>query len=58
MDYGDILSFIEQLIESIEYNEIDLLEIKSKLEELTVEIEDNVEISGEDFDGFGFDDLD
>jgi len=58
MDYGDILSFIEQLIESIEYNEIDLLEIKSKLEELTVEIEDNIEISGEDFDGFGFDDLD
>lgn len=58
MDYGDILSFIEQLIESIEYEEIDLLEVKSKLEELTVEIEDNVEISGGDFDGFGFDDLD
>ena len=58
MDYGDILSFIEQLIESIEYNEIDLLEIKAKLEELAIEIEDNIEISGEDFDGFGFDDLD
>jgi len=58
MDYGDILSFIEQLIESIEYNEIDLLEIKSKLEELTVEIEDNIEASREVFEDFGFDDLD
>jgi hypothetical protein len=42
MDYGDILAYIEQIIESIEYEEIDLLEVKSKLEELTVEIEDNV----------------
>jgi len=58
MDYGDILAYIEQIIESIEYEEIDLLEVKSKLEELTVEIEDNVEISGGDFDGFGFEDLD
>jgi len=58
MDYSDILAYIEQIIESIEYEEIDLLEIKSKLEELTVEIEDNVEVSGGDFDGFGFDDLD
>jgi hypothetical protein len=57
MDYGDILVYIEQMIESIEYDEINLLEIKQKLEDLAADIEDNVETS-EDFEGFNFSDLD
>ena len=57
MDYGDILVYIEQMIESIEYDEIDLLEIKQKLEDLAADIEDNVEPSG-DFGEFEFSDLD
>jgi len=57
MDYGDILVYIEQMIESIEYDEINLLEIKQKLEDLAANIEDNVETSG-DFGEFDFSDLD
>jgi len=57
MDYGDILVYIEQMIESIEYDEINLLEIKQKLEDLAADIEDNVETS-EDFEEFNFSDLD
>lgn len=58
MDYGDILIFIEQIIEAIEYEEINIKEIKAKLEDLATDIEDNIETSGDEFDGFGFDDLD
>lgn len=58
MDYGDILVYIEQIIESIEYDEINMLEIKQKLEELAADIEDNVEASGDDLGEFDFSDLD
>ena len=58
MDYGDILIFIEQIIEAIEYEEINIKEIKAKLEDLATDIEDNIETSGDEFDGFAFDDLD
>ena len=58
MDYGDILIFIEQIIEAIEYEEINIKEIKAKLEDLATDIEDNIETSEDGFDGFGFDDLD
>lgn len=58
MDYGDILVYIEQIIESIEYDEINMLEIKQKLEDLAADIEDNVEASGDDLGGFDFSDLD
>tara|TARA_R110000796_G_scaffold36204_3_gene92526 strand:- start:178 stop:345 length:168 start_codon:yes stop_codon:yes gene_type:complete len=54
MDYGEIIIYIENLIETIEFEEIDLLEIKSKLQELTVEIEDNVEIDLGGLDGYDF----
>lgn len=58
MDYGDILIFIEQIIEAIEYEEINIKEIKAKLEDLATDIEDNIETSGDEFDSFAFDDLD
>lgn len=58
MDYGDILTYVENLIESIEYGDITLEEIQSQLQELVSEIEDTVENSETLYDGFGFDDLD
>lgn len=57
MDYADILSFVEHIIEGIEFDELDLLEVKTKLEELTVDLEDNLGTFGGDEEGFGFDDL-
>ncbi len=54
MDYGEIIIYIENIIEAIEFEEIDLLEIKSKLQGLTVEIEDNVEIDLGGLDGYDF----
>lgn len=58
MDYGDILICIEQIVEAIEYEEISIAEIKAKLEDLATDIEDNIETPGDEFEGFGFDDLD
>jgi hypothetical protein len=55
MDYGDIIIYIESIIESIEFEEINLLEVKSKLQELTVDIEDNVEVDNEGLEGYDFD---
>tara|TARA_R110002074_G_scaffold109730_4_gene236469 strand:+ start:592 stop:759 length:168 start_codon:yes stop_codon:yes gene_type:complete len=54
MDYGEIIIYIENIIEAIEFEETDLLGIKSKLQELTVEIEDNVEIDLGGLDGYDF----
>jgi hypothetical protein len=58
MDYGDILIFIEQIVEAIEYEEINIAEVKSKLEDLASDIEDTIETPGDEFEDFGFDDLD
>lgn len=58
MDYGDILVYIEQIVEAIEFDEIDLLEIKTKLENLAVDLEDNLSTSEEAYEDFGFNDLD
>tara|TARA_R110000744_G_scaffold84336_2_gene165049 strand:- start:284 stop:451 length:168 start_codon:yes stop_codon:yes gene_type:complete len=55
MDYGDIIIHIENIIEAIEFEEINLLEVKSKLQELTVEIEDNVEVDNGGLEGYDFD---
>mgnify|MGYP003116761793 CR=1 FL=1 len=57
MDYSDILSFIEHIIEGIEFDELDLLEVKSKLEELVGGLEDNLGTFGGNDGEFGFDDL-
>ncbi len=58
MEYGDILIYLESLIEEIESEDIDPLEIKSKLQTLTMEIEDNVGFGERDLEGFSFSDLD
>ena len=58
MEYGDILIYLENLIEEIESEDIDYSEIKSKLQTLTTEIEDNVEFGERDFENFSFSDLD
>jgi len=55
MELGDIIIYIENLIEAIEFEEIDMLEIKSKLHELAGEIEDNVNVDNEGLEGFDFD---
>ena len=55
MDYGEIIIYIENIIEAIEFGEINLPEIKSKLQELTVEIEDSVEVDHGGLDEYDFD---
>jgi len=57
MEYGDILVYIENLIESIEYEEISLLELRTKLQELAIDIEESIDTS-DSYDDFGFGDLD
>lgn len=56
-DYGDILNHLEELIESIEHDEITLAEIQKKLQYLVTEIEDNWEEPNSDLEDFTFDDL-
>lgn len=58
MDYENILVYIENLVESIQYEEVSMLEVQTKLQELAAEIEESIETSGVSYDGFGFDDLD
>ena len=55
MGYEDILFYIENIIEAIDFDEIDLPEIKQKLQELTVKIEDNMGVDHEGVDGGDFD---
>ena len=57
MDYGDILSIIEHIIEGIEFEELDLSEIKSKLQELVMSLEENLGGFREEEESFDFDDL-
>lgn len=58
MEYGDILTYIENLIDSIEYDDISLPEIKNQLQELVAGIEETVENSEDLYDGFDFDEMD
>ena len=53
MDYGDILSYIEHIVEGIEFDELDMPEVHTKLQDLIVEIEDTIQSNEE----FNFDDL-
>jgi hypothetical protein len=57
MDYSDILAHIEHMIEGIEFDELNLLEIKTKLEELASSVEDSIGTFGRDNDEFDFSDL-
>jgi len=55
MDYEEILNYIEDIVESIEFEEIDILETKSKLQELALRIEDSRGMSGRGIEDFDFD---
>jgi len=55
MDYEDILNYIENIVEEIEFEEISILEIKGKLQELIEVIEDNRGMSGRELGNFDFD---
>jgi hypothetical protein len=43
MDYEDILNYIESIVEEIEFEEIPLLEVKEKLQELIEVIVEEIE---------------
>ena len=55
MDYEDILNYVENIVEEIEFEEIPILEIKEKLQELIEVIEDNRGMSGRELGNFDFD---
>ena len=57
-DYGSILGCLEEIIESIDFDDTTLVEIKSKLQDLISEIEENLDPSDNGWSEFGFDDLD
>ena len=54
MDYEDILNYIENIVEEIEFEEISISEIKEKLQELIEVIEDNRGMSGRELEDFDF----
>ncbi len=55
MELGNIIIYIEDLVEAIEFEELDILEIKSKLQDLVTNIEDNVDVDNEGLEEFDFD---
>ena len=54
MGYEEILNYIEDIVEGIEFEEISNAEIKSKLQELAIRIEDNRGIDDLGVGGFDF----
>jgi hypothetical protein len=54
MDYEDILNYIENIVEEIEFEETSIPEIKIKLQELIEVIEDNRGMSGRELEDFDF----
>ena len=55
MDYEDILNYIENIVEEIEFEEISIPEIKEKLQELIEVIEDNRGIREREIEDYDFD---
>tara|TARA_R110002153_G_scaffold128101_2_gene276018 strand:+ start:348 stop:515 length:168 start_codon:yes stop_codon:yes gene_type:complete len=55
MDYENILNYIENIVEEIEFEEISILEIKEKLQELIEVIENNRGMSGRELGDYDFD---
>ena len=55
MDYEDILNYIEDIVEEIEFEELSILEIKEKLQELIIEIEDNRGMREREIEDYDFD---
>ena len=57
MGLEDILSYIENIIETIEFDETTLSEVHDKLQELATDLEDNLVTSGEGEEEFDFGDF-
>ena len=55
MDYEEILNYIEDIVEEIDFEETSILETKLKLQELALRIEDSRGMSGRGIEGFDFD---
>ena len=55
MDYEEILNYVENIVEEIEFEEISILEIKEKLQELIEVIEDNRGIREREIEDYDFD---
>ena len=55
MDYEEILNYIENIVEEIEFEELSILEIKEKLQELIIEIEDNRGMREREIEDYDFD---
>ena len=58
VDYSDILGFLEEIVEEIEFDSINLNEVKEKLQSIISGIEENIGPSDGSYDDFDFDDLD
>ena len=54
MDYEEILIYIEDIVESIEFEEISIHEIKEKLQEIAIKLEDNRGVGGRELEDFDF----
>jgi hypothetical protein len=55
MDYEDILNYIENIVEEIEFEETSIPEIRNKLQELIDVIEGNRGMSGREGEDYDFD---
>ena len=55
MDYEEILNYIEDIVEEIDFEEISIHEIKNKLQELIDVIEGNRGMSGREGEDYDFD---
>tara|TARA_R110000744_G_scaffold26465_1_gene65138 strand:- start:347 stop:514 length:168 start_codon:yes stop_codon:yes gene_type:complete len=55
MDYEEILNYIEDIVEEIDFEETSISEIKSRLQELATRIEDNRGMRSIGVEGFNFD---
>ena len=49
MDYEDILNYIEDIVEEIDFEEISVVDIQTKLQELIIKMEDNRGMGGRKF---------
>jgi len=55
MDYEEILNYVENIVEEIEFEEISIPEIKEKLEELITIIESNRGMRERGIEDYDFD---
>jgi hypothetical protein len=57
-EYSDILGFLEEIVEEIEFDNINLNEVKKRLQYIINDIEVILEKNEDLYNNFNFDDLD